>query len=145
MADPIDDVWSAPTFEDEEKKEKLSYKELLRRSELQEKQNLQQDIELDAARRKSVDLQDKLTKLEAELRTEREGRVIAEQQGSKLAHHVSTLEKENASGGADRVIYKGKIHRIVRVNTAKWFALDDFRKRFVEEDDTVVVIDRKGI
>jgi hypothetical protein len=146
MSDIIDEAWGKPPEElVDEKKPKLPYKELLRQFELLEKQNLQQDIELDASRKRAVQLSTELVAT-----TERLEKTGAELTACAYALRKSEdealrLRTENATGGQDRVVYKGKIHKIVRVNTCKWLALEDFRKRFVEEDDTVVVIDRKGV
>jgi uncharacterized protein YhaN len=68
-----------------------------------------------------------------------------ELQVAGLLKDVENLSKPGTTAsGPDRCILAGRAYPVVKRMTAKTLALEDFRKRFVDEDHTVVVIDHHG-
>jgi len=64
-----------------------------------------------------------------------------------LQKELDALKAKKASKevdlGEDSVVFQGKKHKILKHETAKGL-IEDVKKRFVDEDRTVLVIDRHG-
>ena len=92
---------------------------------------------------KSVDVNNTREEKISQMSSEINGHIKHIQELSQVVQD-EVVHKKSCSEDGDHVIYLGKKYKIVLHNSVKGLCIDDFKKHYVNELLTAIVIDREG-
>jgi len=95
------------------------------------------------ADKETKDLEKEIKELKKSLRFESNRADTAEQEVVKLIEELEVVQEQEALPPSDGVVFRGQHYNIVAADTAKEIS-EQMKKRFVDADQTVIVINRHG-